>query len=183
MRRTTLGGLAAAALLTIAAAAPAHATAPAGPLSPSTVKLATSSGAQNGCVATIPKFKTQTFEDLTYGTSPGIAMNAFVKCPASAKVGRVTWKIWLFEVRKGWMRGMNGPEGLLSSGARLLDPSLNGSFSPFQSPFGVLCGPHYPDNSGTRTWLVRATYHTHTSKSDPVAYVGHVDRQQTVTCN
>jgi hypothetical protein len=181
MRRTILGGLAsAAALLAVVAAAPAEATPPAGPLSPSTVKLATSSGTQNGCVATIPKF---TLADLTIpgGKSPGIAMNANLKCPASAKVGRVTWKIWLFKVHKGWLEGMNGPAGLLTSGARLFDPALKGSYSPFDE-FGVLCGPDHPQNAGTNTWLMRATYHTHHSKTDPVPFIGHVDRQQTVTC-
>jgi hypothetical protein len=80
---------------------------------------------------------------------------------------------------------MNGPTGLLSSGAFVFDKPLTGPYAPFGGPggFGVLCGPNHPQNGGKRTWLVRANFHTHHSKTDPVAFVGHFDRQQTIDCH
>jgi hypothetical protein len=179
MRRTTLGGVAAAALLTVVAASPAQAV----DVHPSTVRLANPSGAENGCVGTIPKFKLSTFTEIGGRVTPGVRMSASITCPAAAKVGRLTWKVYLFEVLKnGTLRGMNGPAGLMGSAAQLFDKPLTGPYAPF-GDFGPLCGPNYPQNAGKRTWLVRANFHTHHSKTDPVAFVGHFDRQQTVDCH
>jgi hypothetical protein len=178
MRRPTVRGVLAAALLAVVAAAPAQAAS----LHPSTVRLANPSGVENGCVATIPTFKPTTFAT-SLGDSPGIRMTASLTCPAKANVGRVTWKIYLFEIRKdGTRRGMNGPTGLLTSGARVLDAPVTGPYAPL-GDFGVLCGPHYPQNGGKRTWLMHANFHTHHSATDPVAFVGQVDRQQTIDCH
>jgi hypothetical protein len=100
-----------------------------------------------------------------------------------ADVGGLTWKVYPFEVLKnGKLRGMNGPAGMWGSAAELFDTPLAGPYSPF-GDFGPLCGPNHPQNAGKRTWLVRANFHTHHSKTDPVAFVGTstLSRPSTVT--
>ena len=179
MRRlTTVIALAAVAVLTLISAAPANAVV----VHPSKVSLADASGATNGCIAKIPFFQVGTFPNAGAET-PGVLMNAQIKCPASADVHRLSFKVFLFEVRKdGSLRGMNGPDGLLGLGVDLFDEPLTGVYDPF-GDFGVLCGPDAPQNQGKHTWLVRAVFHTQHSTTDPVPFVANFDRKQTVDCH
>jgi hypothetical protein len=175
---STVIALAAVVTLTAITAAPVNAAS----VRPSKVSLTDGSGATNGCVAKIPSFQLGTFRVDT-DESPGVHMNAQIKCPATADVRRLSFKVFLFEVRKnGTLRGMNGPEGLLGTGVDLFDAPLTGVYHPY-GEFGVLCGPENPQNAGKRTWLVRAVFHTRHSTTDPVAFVAELDRQQVVDCH
>jgi hypothetical protein len=179
MRRwITLAASAAVLLLTALTAAPANAAV----LHPSKVSLTDASGATNGCVAKIPFFHLGTFP-FSDEDAPGVHMNAEISCPVSADVHRLSFKVYLFEVRpNGTLRGLNGANGLFGVGVDLFDAPLSGDYDPF-GDFGVLCGTAFPQNSGTHTWLVRANFHTRHSTTDPVPFVAQFDRQQTVNCH